>query len=296
MVCKMHPVFSATLFTSLFPCFSVSGSTCVYQNEWYSQCLPGSGPTTTTTTTRPTTTTGGGSTPTGITTTLPASAGYVALPTASVISGSFDGRMVKYDRKGSSGACQEQTETGEADAVFILQAGASISNVIIGKDQAEGIHCRGPCTITNVWWEDVCEDAVTIKQTGANDVSYIRGGGAFNAEDKIVQHNGAGRVEISNFFASNFGKLYRSCGNCSTRYTRHVTVNNVCLKGGSEGVGINSNFGDTATLSNVKTNGRPSTNNTCCTYNGVGSGSEPSKIGCGSSYSACRYSNSVGTC
>lgn len=36
------------------------------------------------------------------------------------------------------GACQEQDETGEADAVFILQSGASISNVIIGKDQAEG--------------------------------------------------------------------------------------------------------------------------------------------------------------
>ncbi|KAF8658190.1 hypothetical protein AX16_002112 [Volvariella volvacea WC 439] len=140
-------------------------------------------------------------------------------------------------------------------------------------------------------------DAVTIKQTGASDVSYIRGGGAFSASDKIVQHNGAGRVEISNFFANSFGKLYRSCGNCSTRYTRHVTINNVCLKGGSEGVGINSNFGDTATLSNVKTNGKPNNNNVCCTYQGVGSGSEPSKIGCGDSYSACQYTASaVGTC
>lgn len=68
--------------------------------------------------------------------------------------------MVKYDRAGSSqlhfkstpsmgaliitynllgGDCQEQDETGEADAVFILQSGASISNVIIGKAQAEGL-------------------------------------------------------------------------------------------------------------------------------------------------------------
>ncbi|KAJ8519179.1 hypothetical protein ONZ45_g3833 [Pleurotus djamor] len=93
--------------------------------------------------------------------------------------------MVKFDRAGSSGDCQEQTETGERDAVFILQPGASISNVIIGSRQAEGIHCRGPCTVTNVWWEDVCEDAITIKQTGANDVSIINGGGAFNAADKI---------------------------------------------------------------------------------------------------------------
>jgi hypothetical protein len=51
------------------------------------------------------------------------------------------------------------------------------------------------------------------------------------------------------------------------------------LKGGKEGVGINSNFGDTATLSNIKTNGSPSSTNVCCTYKGVAKGSEPSKIG-----------------
>ncbi|RDB21808.1 putative pectate lyase E [Hypsizygus marmoreus] len=232
-----------------------------------------------------------------LSTTLPASAGYTALPTARVITGSFDGGMVKFDRKGSSGACQGQTETGEADAVFILQPGASISNVIIGKDQAEGIHCRGACTVTNVWWEDVCEDAITLKQTGSGDVSTITGGGAFSASDKIVQHNGAGRVVIKDFFASTFGKLYRACGNCSQSYARHVTIDNVCLKGGSEAVGINSNFGDTATLSNVKTSGKPSNTNVCCTYKGVGSGSEPSKIGCGDSYAACKYTASaVGSC
>ncbi|CAG8542620.1 15984_t:CDS:10, partial [Acaulospora colombiana] len=102
-----------------------------------------------------------------------------------VISSSFDGKMVKYDRKGSSGSCAEQEEEGEDAAVFILEAGAKLSNVIIGADQAEGIHCRGTCTLTNVWWEDVCEDAATFLQTGASDVSYVIGGGAFHASDKI---------------------------------------------------------------------------------------------------------------
>lgn len=231
------------------------------------------------------------------TTKLPASSGYVALPTATVISGSFDGKMYKYDRKGSSGACQGQTETGEADAVFILESGAKISNVIIGKDQAEGIHCRGPCTVTNVWWEDVCEDAITIKQTGSGDVSTISGGGAFGAEDKIVQHNGAGTVKISNFYAENFRKLYRSCGNCSTSYKRSVVIDNVCLKTGSSGVGINTNFGDKATLTNIYTNGKPSDANVCCTYTGTTPGNEPTKIGCGDSYSACSYDqDAVGSC
>jgi hypothetical protein len=41
--------------------------------------------------------------------------------------------------------------------VFILKDGASLSNVIIGKNQLEGIHCEGSCTLTNVWFRDVCE-------------------------------------------------------------------------------------------------------------------------------------------
>jgi hypothetical protein len=71
--------------------------------------------------------------------------------------------MFKYDRKGSSGECQGQTETGKDDAVFLVEDGATVQNVIIGKDQAEGIHCLGSCTIKNVWWEDVCEDALTVR-------------------------------------------------------------------------------------------------------------------------------------
>ncbi|KIO32568.1 polysaccharide lyase family 3 protein, partial [Tulasnella calospora MUT 4182] len=191
----------------------------------------------------------------------------------------FDGHMYKYDRKGSSGECQEQTETGEADAVFILESGATIQNVIIGKDQAEGIHCKGPCTLINVWWEDVCEDALTIEQTGASDVSYVIGGGAFHAEDKIIQHNGAGTVNVKNFFASDFGKVYRSCGNCSKMYERHVIMDNVAMHDGSTGVGVNENYADTATLTNICTNGDPSDSNICCRYTGVSPGSEPPKIG-----------------
>ncbi|KAG8911781.1 hypothetical protein FRC01_005525 [Tulasnella sp. 417] len=289
-----------------------SGLVCVVQNAYFFQCLtPSSGQTTTggsgatttktttttktSTTTIKTTTTTGGSVPTGITTTLPASSGYSALPTASVITGTFDGGMKRYGR--ISGSCQEQTETGEADAVFILQAGATIQNVIIGANQAEGIYCRGPCTVKNVWWADVCEDAITIKQTGAGDISYIIGGGAFHAEDKVVQHNGAGTVSIKNFYVNDFGKLYGSCGNCSTGYTRHVIIDNVAMINGTIGVSVNSNFGDTATITNVCTNGKPSATNVCCWYQGNTTGGEPIKAGCGPNGNICNYSlSSVKTC
>jgi len=53
--------------------------------------------------------------------------------------------------------CTGDDEGGDADAVFILQSGATLKNVIIGAKQIEGVHCLGPCTIQNVWWEDVCE-------------------------------------------------------------------------------------------------------------------------------------------
>lgn len=67
----------------------------------------------------------------------------------------FDGSMSSFDRAGSPGACKGQTELDEDAAVFILEPGATLRNVIIGKDQAEGVHCRGSCTLENVWWDDV---------------------------------------------------------------------------------------------------------------------------------------------
>lgn len=106
--------------------------------------------------------------------------------------------------------------SGESDTVFVLESGATVRNVIIGADQGEGIYCiGGGCTIENAWFEDVCEDAISIKEDPAGAVTVIRGGGAFHAADKIIQHNGCGRVEIYDFYAEDYGKVYRSCGTVS---------------------------------------------------------------------------------
>ncbi len=106
----------------------------------------------------------------------------------------FDGGWRRYDR--GSGACSGQAEGGDADAVFLLRKGATLRNVIIGKNQAEGVHCDGPCTLEFVWFEDVCEDAITVKNDASGDHSWIIGGGAYHASDKIVQHNGCGTVNV----------------------------------------------------------------------------------------------------
>jgi pectate lyase len=107
---------------------------------------------------------------------------------------------------------------GDSDAVFLLRSGATLRNVIIGANQAEGVHCDGPCHLEFVWFEDVCEDAITIKNDKAGQETWIVGGGAYHASDKVVQHNGCGTVNIINFYVEDYGKLYRSCGNVSVLF------------------------------------------------------------------------------
>lgn len=132
----------------------------------------------------------------------------------------------------------------------------------IVENKSIGIHCRGPCTVTNVWWEDVCEGKLFklalffpkinfvirrchycrfIYQLSSN-FQRTNGYQRSNKPDRVmsrllteeghlvrltksvcgllrlcnnylpsltitVQHNGAGRVVIQNFFASTFGEL-----------------------------------------------------------------------------------------
>ncbi|KAF4443440.1 pectate lyase [Fusarium acutatum] len=106
--------------------------------------------------------------------------------------------------------------------MLILEDGATLRNVIIGPGQAEGVHCKGTCTLENVWFEGVCEDAITLKQKSGT--STIRGGCAFHAAGKVVQFNGRGTVEISNFYVEDYGKLVRSCGNCKDNGGPQIVV------------------------------------------------------------------------
>lgn len=84
---------------------------------------------------------------------IPQSQGTVKYSAAKSVSGTFDGGLKTYGR----GVKCTGGEGGRKDAVFILEAGATLKNAIIGADQKEGVHCLGPCTIQNVWWVKVCE-------------------------------------------------------------------------------------------------------------------------------------------
>lgn len=242
-------------------------------------------PTATRTTSAPTptptpTSTGGAGAPSA---NWPTKTGDVTVTGTISVSGTFDGGLKRYCCIGDGSQSESQ------DAMFDLADGATLKNVIIGSPAGDGVHCEGRCTIQNVWWEDVGEDAATFKAT--NGDSYVIGGGAMNADDKVFQHNGSGTVHISGFYAKNIGKLYRACGNCSTSYERHVTVDNVLLDSAKYVVGINTNWGDSATLSRITLINGTSTH-ICAEYTGVPKGSEPTYNGDGEGDGHCNFSDS----
>ncbi|MEI8631164.1 pectate lyase [Vibrio sp. PP-XX7] len=150
---------------------------------------------------------------------------------------------------------------------------------------SDGIHCKsGKCTIQNAVWEDICEDAATL--TKAAKSLTIIGGAAFNSKsgpggkpDKVFQHNaknGTTTVIKGGFtLTGEHGKLWRSCGDCTSNGgPRHLVIDNVKVNATIGSIaGINSNYGDTATISNLKIKnykkGKPPV---CVYYKGVEKG------------------------
>jgi hypothetical protein len=177
----------------------------------------------------------------------------------SIISGKMDCGSVSI---GTS--CSDQNE--KQAPVLTLEEGAYIKNLTIkAGGGADGIHCKGNCTLENVVWEDVCEDAATMLG-GPGTVMRVIGGSAKNAEDKVFQHNGVGStiyVEGFNTYGT-IGRLWASCGNCEGNAgPRKFIANGVNINGPvakSDGstsyvLRLNSNYGDKATIRNLKIKG-----------------------------------------
>jgi hypothetical protein len=206
------------------------------------------------------------------------------------VSGVYDGGMKRFYGSGPLGTGGQDEDQ---DPIFDLASGSTLKNVILGSPAADGVHCLGTCTLQNVWWEDVGEDAATFKGTSSSQTMTIDGGGARKASDKVFQHNGPGTMVIRNFQVDDFGKLYRSCGNCKTQYKRNVVVDNVTATApGKAIVGINTNYGDTAKLTRITiVNDKSKKIKVCDKYKGVTSG-EPTEIGSGPDSTNCLYKTS----
>ena len=220
--------------------------------------------------------------------TWPTPTGKVKVTATIKVTGTFDGGGKQYYGIGDGSQSESQS------AMFEIANGGTVKNVIIGTPAGDGIHCTGTCSIKNVWWQDVGEDAATQKGKIAGQVMTIDGGGAQKASDKVFQHNGPGSMVIKNFVVKDFGKLYRSCGNCSTQYKRSVTLSNVLvIAPGKSLVGINTNYGDKATISGVTIQGDTSKKiHICAKYLGNSKGAEPPSPTYGADSTYCLYSSS----
>ncbi|MGI5199085.1 pectate lyase [Streptomyces sp. CA-288835] len=203
------------------------------------------------------------------------------------VEGVRDGGMKRF--YGSGDLAGDGQEEG-GDPIFELADGATLKNVVIGKPGADGVHCKGSCTLQNVWWEDVGEDAATFRG-GESATFTIKGGGAKHAEDKVLQHNGGGKLVVSNFVAEDFKSLYRSCGNCSTQYKRSVVFNGLEVTApGGRLAGINSNYGDSAALRKVTITGDGGKEIVPCQkFKGNNSGDEPEEAGSDADGTHCNY-------
>jgi hypothetical protein len=104
----------------------------------------------------------------------------------------------------------------------------TVRNVRIAAPGCDGIHTYGNCTIENVVWEDVGEDALTVKGSGNTTVS---GGSATAAADKVFQLNAACTFTVRNFTATTFGKVIRQNG--GTTFQCNIYIDNCTFNGNS---------------------------------------------------------------
>lgn len=155
----------------------------------------------------------------------------------------YDGGMAIHEGLLDDCSAGDQDST---DPLIEVENGGTVRNVIMGSRVGDGIHCLGSCTIENVWFPYVCDDAISA--LGGGTVN-IKNSGFKNARDKTIQHNGTGTVNIDTVYIETAGKLYRSCGDGCSGSSRTATISNVVAIAVDQIAGVSTN--DTVALSNI---------------------------------------------
>ncbi|WP_242433256.1 pectate lyase [Streptomyces sp. Root264] len=221
---------------------------------------------------------------------VPRASGEQRLTATRRITGVVDGAWTRFTGAGALGG--DGRGKGQKP-LFELADGAVLKNVILGASAAGGVRCLGSCTLQNVYWEDVGENAATFLGTSADAEYTVSGGGAADAAGTVFRFDGAGTLTVRDFAVAGFGELVRSCGDCGEQFRRDVVLQDVTATApGGELVGVNRNFGDTARLSGVTVVGDPGRDVVPCQrFEGVTSG-EPAKLDAGPDGVTCLYEES----
>lgn len=147
--------------------------------------------------------------------------------------------------------------------LFVLAEGATLKNVVIGDNGADGIHVKAAnstaVNIDNVHFTNVGEDAITVK--GKVNSSYqtnlnITNSTFQNASDKIIQLNSDANVTVNNVKAKDFGTFIRTNGEQQGDWK--LNVSNISAENGSfnfiksDSSTLDVNIGANVNLTNVK--------------------------------------------
>lgn len=158
--------------------------------------------------------------------------------------GTYDGQCRTFNPSSALG------DGGQGEGqkpVFRLENGATLKNVIIGQNGADGIHVYNGGTLENIRWTDVGEDAMTVKSEGNVTLRNIEG---YNGSDKFLQANAASNITVSNCVVDNMGKFLRQNG--GTTFEVNIRVDNCDISNMSEGVFRTDSRRSTAHISNSR--------------------------------------------
>lgn len=157
-----------------------------------------------------------------------------------------------FDGKGQTfTAGKELGDGGQSESqkpLFRLEDGASLKNLVIGDNGADGIHLYGDAKINNLHVTNVGEDAITVKanKEGKKSNVEISNSTFQNASDKILQLNADTNLTVNNVKARDFGTFVRTNGGQQGNWDlnlSHISAQNgkfSFVKSDSEGLEVNT--------------------------------------------------------
>ncbi|OWZ17994.1 Polysaccharide lyase [Phytophthora megakarya] len=200
----------------------------------------------------------------------------------------FDGGMKTYKR--SNVAFKSGAKMTRANAVFVVQAGGTLSNVIIAG--GGGVFCETHnCALVNVWFKDSVQGALHVNS--GTGITTLTGGGARNVARRVIFGQASGTVVISGgFYMENSGRLFESCGTCGPVKRGVIVDGVVSVNPTAELIRMNSNYNDRGTISKATIRTGSVSYPVCTRFNG---GPTPRKLGNGAAPPVCSYTKAAVT-
>ena len=161
-----------------------------------------------------------------------------------VSSGTYDGGCKVFN---ATSALGNGSQSENQKPVFRVENGATLKNVVLGNNAADGIHFYNGGTIDNIRWTNVGEDAMTIKSSGTVNVRNISG---YAGSDKFIQVNAASTLNVSNCIVDNMGKFLRQNG--GTTFKIAVSVDRCQISNMGEGIFRTDSSTSTAKITNSR--------------------------------------------